>query len=293
MGVISTALYLATPAAAAGTSSNGGAVAAVDAAPSPPDPARAAPVVFDLPATARAASLDEAIAQEVARDAVTHSSAGLTIADSLADGRADGALNEAVIAAHDARIAMLRQRIDATTADGAAGRIELAALQLRLHRAEAARRIALARAGDNTPAEAPQDVTAHVTTSTVETQAVRVSAPAKPHPGVSRPPSPRTPAVRRIAVPVHPRSAHATSALRVASTSNLLADHGAGATLHHVPVGPETADAAGHVRRLLAAARRVLEADAAVHPPHVALAGLMHWEGSETWSLADCAKRVA
>ena len=47
-------------------------------------------------------------------------------------------------------------------------------------------------------------------------------------------------------------------------------------------------DASDHARRLLAAARRLLEDGADHHPrPDIKLAGLLHWEGSDTWSLAN------
>ena len=79
------------------------------------------------------------------------------------------------------------------------------------------------------------------------------------------------------------------SASALASTSTIHPMRGA--TRH--PADGAGAGASDRAHRLLATARHLLE-DASHHShSDVRLAGLLHWQGSDTWSLADCAKSTA
>jgi len=99
-------------------------------------------------------SLKDVVAEDIRRQIDAEPDAGTAQADLTAasDGVADTAvsLNDAVVAAHEERIASLRNRLEIARADRAAA-VFLNDLRVRLHRAEAARGVALARAAIDLP----------------------------------------------------------------------------------------------------------------------------------------------
>lgn len=252
-------------------------------------------------------SLDEAIAQEVARDAVdrpaSDDDAGFAPYPERDD---DQSLSKDVAAAHEARIAVIRRKMDELRLEGASKTASLVRLGVKLRLATAAKRLAVAReAIDHLPAYCgPLDSdacdAAPVAVAMPRHQASRRGRP-RPLPigyhhepaGMSmatlRPPPDRVAGTYRATVPDR---LHAGAAARRAVGGSL--PHPAAQALARRGSGRAAGDASAHVRRLLATARHLLE-DGTVHPPHVGveLAGLLHWDGSETWSLADYPRSTA
>lgn len=206
---------------------------------------------------------------------------------------------DAVVAAHDARIAILRQRLAAL--DGTKGAAQLLDdLTRRLHRAEAARRLAVARAGgDPAPASACRpDASWSCGDRPVVVAATRADAPRPPLPrSVARTshsrsdaragaPSYRMARQAVIVPPIRPTSPH-RRALAV-TPAPLFA---AAMPPTRVTSGSGIARAPAAVRlaaahRSLAMARALLGAAPTARPtPFGAITGLWRWEGSDSWAL--------
>lgn len=253
--------------------------------------ARPAPVIIVLPSAARPRadrSLSDLVAQELRRDAMVAAAATASTGPEKRDAAPAGSMtdddggdetvdvNRAVIAMHDERIARLKHQIAAFVVEGRAV-AQIGFLRARLQRAEAARRVAAVRSGvDGAPGKRSDRVTA----STAPSGAGRPTL--YPH-ATSRSSAAVREGVTKAARYVPAWSAPATGAAeRVVDLDR--ADRHLTATTHHI-------------RRLLATARQALSAkdvaDAAGGRVHsaapVRMAGLLRWEGSENWSLADCA----
>lgn len=270
-------------------------------------------------------SLSEAIADVVRRDAVEGSSIDAGTGLSLDPERPqdDESLSDDITAAHDARIAFIRQRMDELRPRGAPAAPRLEQLNAKLRLAMAARCLAVAR-------EASEHLLRHADSAAAGAclpaplAVAADAAPARRRPGHdrSRPPSAhhRT-AVDMAGASVPPPPPGATAATSGRPSSKGVASKGVasnrrgpsrrvsagdpasasalaststihpmrGATRHPADV----AGASDRARRLLATARHLLE-DASHHShSDVRLAGLLHWQGSDTWSLADCARSTA
>lgn len=269
-------------------------------------------------------SLSVVIADEVRRDALDHPADDTETALSLDPERSHGedqSLSEDVTAAHDARIDFIRRRMDALRLEGPSAASMLDRLSTKLHMAMAARRLAVAReAIGQLPSDCPPelDVDAcrpapvavaanavtdhrgsrhaqlrrssashHKTPATMLAASVLSSPSDKAAPidgrpfgvgtrhmaGIHRDPARRTPD-------------HLDQETGRPSESVLLAARKA--VRHGSMQSAAEEDASDRARRLLAAARRLLEDGAGHHPrPDIKLAGLLHWEGSDTWSLAN------
>jgi hypothetical protein len=226
------------------------------------------PTIIVLPLAARPRtmrSLSEFIADEVRRDAAARVGVDAGGDDQpAADPDLDDPpkpaadLNSAVIAAHDERIACLQRQIAIHVTDGGS-KTQVGFLLARLHRAQAARRVAALRSGVASPPDAAQP-----------SLALAAAKPA-PHRLAAG-------ATARVGAGALPRSAGVLVAATPGSTAS---------------PNPHRTETSRHVRRLLATARQALEgadpvAGSAAPARPISLAGLMQWEGSDTWSLADC-----
>lgn len=295
-GMASGALFLASPLAALGQP-------ATEPEPAAPAmfaaPARAF-LIVDVPAQVGRRTLGELIADEAKRDAagtpftldIGHSPDPALPDD--AGGAGPASLEDAVVAAHDERIAFLTHRLHNLRSEGADA-ASLGALSGRLHRAQAARQLAMARAAlDRQPAGC--EACAPAPMGVAGRDAVRQpAAPALRLPSVAK--------VAERATKPQPRRQPATLAMGSARVPAMLTASKAGAQpagLHPDITRPDGTDrpaaatASVHARRLLTAARRVLEADIAKDaPPPLHVAGLWQWDGSERWSLADYPNRSA
>lgn len=285
------AVYLATLSGPPPAVADDPPARAAAAAPAPARPY----MIVDLPAAAgRARPVEAALADVVRWDA----GGGLDSGD-FADAQSPADLNAAVLAEHGARIAALRTRMAALKAEPVpGGAVELAGLGVKLRRAEAAQKLAMARAtlaeacagGCEAPAVRVAPEVEHAAPVALRLVAaakpvavvkpVRVArAMAAPPPAVgeARGPVPvvhaaawigrEQPVIRRVA--------------RVTTTT--------GPKPAMRQPDPQTAATLAHARRLLAKARAALEGGAPA--PAVQLTGLWQWDGSESWSLADAAKR--
>ncbi len=264
-------------------------------------------------------SLSVVIADEVRRDALDHPTDDRETASSLDPERSHGedqSLSEDVTAAHDARIDFIRQRMDALRLEGTSAAPMLDRLGTKLHMAMAARRLAVAReAIGQLPIDcsleldvdacrpAPVAVAANAATGHLGSRYAQLRRSSASHhktsttmlaasiPSSSSDKVGSKTAGRPFGVGVrHTADIHRDPAHRTPdhfgrpSESMLLA---AWKAARHDPVQSATGDASDHARRLLAAARRLLEDGTDHRPrPDIKLAGLLHWEGSETWSLA-------
>lgn len=226
-------------------------------------------------------------------------------------------LEDAVVAAHERRIAVLRERMAALCVSGVAAPV-LGALRDRLQRAEAARRLALVRAGsvasDDADPYAASDPGCRIGLAIVRE---------RHHDGLS---SARLTIAHRLGkapmMASHGRAGARTISLRYARVATSLARvrrraviaaiyggsyyRGAAfvAAAHHyrlkvVAVGyaadrrgvrrgadPRVAARLVRARRSLVAARRALEGGVPTTRPAGLFAGLWRWDGSDTWSLA-------
>ena len=269
-------------------------------------------------------SLSEAIADEVRRDALD-SSAGnaetTLLLDSERDDVRDRSLTEDVAATHDARIDFITRRMEELRLKGPSAAPLLSRLDIKLHMAIAARRLAVAREAIG---NLPVDCAPGVDFDACRSAPIAVAANTVTDHRRARHTQPR-----RSGVSHHTASATTLAASVLSSPSNKAASGATerhfGVDTRHMPdihrdparwtpdrLDQETArpsasvllaarkatrhgsaegatgDASDHARRLLAAARRLLENDAAsLIQPDIKLAGLLHWEGSETWSLAN------
>lgn len=242
-----------------------------------------------------------------------------TIADDE-DAAGSGDVMDAVIATHAERISVLKQRMDALRAEGGdADRV--ADLRIRLHRAEAARRLAVARANVDKLASARCGGDADtVCRSGLEIVALdQVKAPVASKPSIisrrvlaSQPPAVLPGASPRLLRSVvktakvaggvgarHTFTFAARSKIRVAvrpasenfRSSRIVID------LHVAQRNP-FATRLAHARRSLAVARKMLEAHADRVPrstvkPILQTVGLWRWPGSEQWSLTSTRSRAA
>ena len=303
MGVVaSTALYLGSSLTVVGAAPE---MPAESRPPSPTTPLAGSaggwmaehgltPTIVVLPSAARPRSLRsirELVAEEVRRDTVALAGTGGSVAGGTTiaepdDGTAD--VNAAVIAAHDERITYLRRQIADFVADGRAAP-QIGFLQARLRRAQAARHIATTRSGMAEGLGEPGpaiEIAAVLRAPRVRSLHTSSGADAAlPRPIVARLAASRS---RQVAgAPIR-----TVSLQREDRAFGRAVPH---ASVHgHAPVhaSVQSADASHHVRRLLAAARRALEAGDGASTPAastpVRLAGLMQWEGSDRWSLIDC-----
>ncbi len=253
----------------------------------PPDPA---PAVIEAPAATETAVVIEMPVRPPARPYVIvdlpppetlGAATGLDIrprdvvAEALA--RDSTGIDADVVALHERRIGVLRERIGALRQEKA-GQAAIAALDMRLKRAEAARhlaaaRVALARCGG---ACAPSPVVVAKRAPVAPAATRQVVEPARARPGAVAQPAP---ALALASV----RGATAASAL----TKAAFVGNGVAAT--RASADPAAASL-GKARRLLAQARAALTE--APQPP-IQLAGLWQWEGSERWSLAARTPRNA
>ena len=197
--------------------------------------------------------------------------------DVVAD-RGSGTFGDAVVATHAERIAFLRQRIDAQRTVGADARI-VADLRMRLHRAEAARRLAVARGHVENMA-----VTDCVTNGqpgclpTASCSTVRMKIHAAPIRQAKR----KTGASPRIVFVAAPRSGQRLT-LGIATAkpkpaSKVMPGLGPSPRLTLAPHSPEQRLAGA--RASLAKARSSLATIGDARP-----AGLLQFPGSDTWSL--------
>ena len=185
-----------------------------------------------------------------------------------------------VIASHDQRIGVIRERIDTLRQERAEQAI-LAALQARLRRAEAARQLAVARvalAQCTGPCASPPAAAARTSPAMAATAPVR-----------SRPQSPRRPATGSVRAASIPMPVAAAAPLATAAVD---ASPSTGANRS---VGPRTSppgEPLSRARLLLAKARAALT-DVTDPAPAIRLTGLWQWEGSERWSLDAGPQRTA
>ncbi|MEG3123075.1 hypothetical protein U1738_04050 [Sphingomonas sp. GB1N7] len=242
-----------------------------------------------------------------------------TIADDE-DAAGSGDVMDAVIAAHAERISVLKQRMDALRAEG--GDSDLVAdLRIRLHRAEAARRLAVARANVDKLAAARcgGDADAECRSGLEIVALDKVKVPVASRPSIVsrrmlalKPPAVlpgASPRLRRSVVKTakvgggvgarHPLTFAARSKTRVSvraagesfRSSRIVID------LHVAQRNP-FATRLAHARRSLAVARKLLEAHADHVPrsavkPILQTVGLWRWPGSEQWSLTSTRSRAA
>ena len=281
-------------------------------------PSRAGFVIVTLPGASR--PLDASMFHILTPDDLrrVRDDHGPTPAGSLAwddgSGQAGDAspasVDDAVIAAHVRRVALLHDRIVALcAADGAS--LQLAALRGRLHRAEAAWRLAAARTGETTPDDAGP---ARDRSGGCRLRSVAIASAgdnATPHAASSREAVRVTLALRHAAAPPSsgvPR--HGPAFLLAARmgqgrppTYRAVVRLVEGAHQRHRAPEHHAADAASvrlaQARRSLARARRVLAGSAAAPSPTVAvlsarpavvLASLWRWEGSDRWRLSPAAR---
>lgn len=262
-----------------------------------------------------------AIVADAARQTLDHPDPapggdGADWADPASEREPPASLENAVVAAHEQRIAVLRERMAALCASDAAAP-ELGALRDRLQRAEAARRLALVRAGsdasDDADRAAASDPGCRIGLAMVRerhhdglssarlTIAHRWSrAPmAASHGGAGArnvllryagvAPSPVRARRRAVIAAIYAGSYHRRVALVAAVHDYRLKVVAAGYAPDRRGVrrgaDPRVASQLVRARRSLAAARRALEGEVPAARPAGLLAGLWRWDGSDTWSL--------
>ncbi|MFW2850436.1 hypothetical protein ACM61V_00725 [Sphingomonas sp. TX0543] len=337
-GITSNAIYLASSLTAA---SNASAVAAettvvpviVADAPQPTQPITPLSrgyVILDVPAAARppeTPNLGELINTEIRRHAEQYSAPG-PVTSPWAAGPGESAplagdtgdMDRDVLAEHETRIALLKQRIDRLRADHKDNAAALIRdLGTRLKRAQAARKLAMARAiltGDN--ARPGEQIAASLSGDSLPP----VSAPSahKPiarlvtgkHGNVIARATPDSPKPRDLAIGRAPRAYGRSLSLGQMATAKALNGvqlaHATAAgwrssRVHHVTtrrnaptdrrlVASTKADRTSayrlaHARRLLSNARTKLAS--AGKPPAVSIrtVGLWQWDGSDKWTLAS------
>ena len=257
----------------------------------------------------------EAVNQVLARSDLERGSGALAESDDDAPAIVPAGLADGVIAAHESRIAVLQQRIETLRVDGIAASL-LDELRERLHRAEAARRLAVARAGGDA---LPIACRAGGDRSSCSSAApVLASGNGRAHHGSTRPVvapyrvdaittfGTASPAVLVASVPGSRRGpwqlAGLTRMKRPTVPMLVPLPHGSWqpmtmpirAVTYRAMAGRsrgygQAAYRLASARRSLAAARRLLTGeDGAAHPtakPRLVIAGLWRWEGSETWKL--------
>ncbi|MDO7844354.1 hypothetical protein [Sphingomonas immobilis] len=252
-------------------------------------------VIIDVPQSARARPLlGDIVANVIATTVMPGPAAGVA-----------GRLADDVLAEHDARIAVLKQRLEAARAQPGSG-ASIGELASRLHRAEAARKLAAARAavdglcGDRCASGGD-----------VATRKEKIAKPAvafRQYPRVRFRKSAAAKGVVAVRAPVKigkarfvvsPQAAVGTG-FQVGGRAVAVARGDASRRIAHakrrqiaaarslrrpgrVAFDAPTADGLARARHLFAAARRTLGAD--THPSR-ALAGLLHFEGSADWTLA-------
>lgn len=285
-------------------------------------------IIVDAPLSEQSrdgGSLGAAISAEVRRriveqpeDGTAPSSAGairltdFTIAEDE-DATSSGTVIDAVIAAHAKRVSLLKQRMETLRAEGAdADRI--ADLRIRLHRAEAARRLAVARANVETLAAARCGGDAGApcrsglkTATSIPAKAVLASRSlnaSRRMPAVQpAPPFPTTSSDARRSFVKTAKAAHGVAAqypLTFASRSKTrVVVRAAGGNFRssrvaidlHIAQRNPFATRLAHARRSLIVARNMLEGGARVPrtavKPVMRAVGLWRWPGSEQWSLAS------
>ena len=260
-------------------------------------------------------SLSEAIADVVRRDALKDSliDAGMGISLYPERQSQDDSLSEDITAAHDARIGFIRQRMDALRLDGASAGPLLEQLNAKLRLAVAARCLAVAREASEHLITLSDSPASRACLSAPRAMAIN-AAQVRSRPGYDRPrpssanhqtavdiavasvnallPHVTTAASGRplgkSKLYIHGEAAHRVSTEAPASISALAS----AATIHpawkitqpseNVP----RASASDRARRLLASARHLLE-DSHQQNSDIRLTGLLHWKGSETWSLTE------
>lgn len=324
-GMVSGAIYLAAPFATVGPGASAepqvtvtlaGRAAEVGAAARWVSPG----TVPDLPVadwSGRIRQFRQLIADDVHRELTLGPVRPAPMADEQVGTDVDGA----VVAEHDARIASLRRHLADSRAGNAVVVGRIGDLRARLHRAEAARELAIARAktGERYAADGRDGVP--LTTSVV---AVRPDAGGErlPHPSFNRAEAVAGARVaarssgahhplrlaRKIPAGGHPTDRHVVDARfsasilpggteiegRPSSQNPQHARHSGSVRpehLHHHPVadGPSV-DALRQSRRLLAEARRALEGSASDHRPVTQSVAMLPWKSSPSWSLADIPK---
>lgn len=262
-GIASAAITIASTVSAGGPATIDPPAIILPAAPPPARPY----VIIDLPRPA-----GDRMAAAVS-DVVRLDADGGLVVEAPPPAPAD--VDAEVIAAHESRIAAIRERIDTVReAPGRTAAPQLADLTARLHRAEAARKLALTR----------------------QASAVCTTCSAKPTRTVQATPAPvrvaatalrrqQQPPLQTVAVTQPPRSHPASTTLASAqSLSNQSPPHAT----------PEpAAESLAKARALLAKARAALEAPPAAAPAPITLAGLWQWDGSDRWSLAAGPSRIA
>lgn len=294
--IASGAMYLATPLAFAAhpaiakSGVTSGPLLSVELQTDAPAPR--AYVVVTVPADTHLAgdrSLNAAIDYEVRRRITApltrvgatdllDGDAGPAFPDLGADRKA-GNLGEAVIATHAERIAFLRQRIDTQRSAGVDART-LANLRTRLLRAEAARRLAVART-DVQRIATPSCITEREPecVSTAKRLATRMkvrAAPTKPlRHAIGAPP--------RLILAVGSRLQQVHSPGTAIAKPKAATGAAPGVT-PSLRVMATSTDRLTHARTSLAKARSSLATIADARP-----AGLLHFPGSETWSLTRIA----
>jgi len=277
-------------------------------------------VIADLPRLDRPSkSLDAVIAEEVARESATQDDGG-----PVARNEAITGVNDAVVTEHDARIALLKQRIAALKSEAKGDTAaQLRDLGTRLKHAEAARALAIARAALTAPCVADCDAQLAKTTPDVSPAATptavtpvdfaprRGDPSAAPKPRAShkaRPPSAFVTTKRTIAraprfhasqifaaiPPIRRPNPRTWTAQRLAAGARFVlrprgAVSGFTAGIGHLAVRVAAARMPAaklqRSRQLLAKARKALEPS--LHQHHIEIAGLWKFDGSERWSLDD------
>lgn len=292
-------------------------------------------VIFDLPKPSGATSaplLGDVIADEMKRSREDYArSAPVLDTPTQRDFSVGGVpavsepgeLNDAVVAAHDARIALLRERIDSLkTAGNAAPDTQLRDLAVRLKRAEAARKLAMARialgekprdcdprggllpCNDDPPQTALDTAPRRAATKQIapagRTQLASKPRLAEPHRTRVR----RTVMTARIAQPpqragIHRLPPATTRSVRyfTESTTRGITIRRAAFAKRATPAAraalqPHVAERLDRARHLLTVARRSLAATGDDrHYASPRLASLWQWPGSDNWSLASYPRR--
>jgi len=214
-------------------------------------------------------------------------------------------LDAAVLAVHVQRIGFLKARLDEVRAAGSDART-LADLKARLQRAEAARRLAMARGNIAllaTPGCRGADACERERGAVADVIVRGISPP-------ERHARPAYRLLRSRAVAASPRllllsrgtiTGGAPIRLALGHVGSTIALAAQGSAEHKRPGtrsrATHTPDRAGHgladARRSLARARAALTDDTARERPTIKTAGLLHFPGSESWSLGEAGGRIA
>lgn len=294
-GIASGAIYIASTLSAGGP-------ATLEPPPAIAEPAREwAPrpyVIVDLPPAARGGTpVRGAIADVVRLDMSGELRPDIPVVAAPVDVDAE------VLASHAERIAVIQRHMKALREEGGADAAQLATLDAKLRRAEAARRLAAARvalASGMAPTPAAHVAAAAPAVSRIKPARARVDrvAAAQPvsHPATPAPPQRvRRPGESEWVIPAG--SSDRPAYARVASVTPARAGTNERSATIILPtsggsgkVDSTAAPSLAHARALLAQARALLERG--TPPAPVRVAGLWEWEGSDTWSLARAARRA-